>query len=172
MQLEEAETLTHLSDEERRLITAWDEPDTDHFARQLNDARAENEQLQKTVDAMQAEGCAAIGVLERIFVGLTAQTSPDAAVLKEMTEVAAETLATAAQCDHKAENERLLRSLAASRLLVVEQRKVLEQYACLCSSFDIGDGSDDRIITGCPIHDPDFALDEEKMLERLERKEA
>ena len=85
---------------------------THHHACDLREAKmaaleAENKQLQETINVMRAEGCAAIGILERIFVGLTARTSPDAAVLKEMVEVAAETLATAAQCDHLAENERL-----------------------------------------------------------------
>ena len=57
------------------------------------------------------------------------------------------------------------RSLAASRALVAEQRSVLEKFACVCTSADIGDGGDERIVTGCFLHDPALALTEADMLE-------
>ena len=61
----------------------------------------------------------------------------------------------------------LERTISALRALVEEQRLVLEKYACVCTSTDIGDGSDELIVTGCFLHDPKLALNEDDMRKRL-----
>lgn len=62
---------------------------------------------QELIEGMQAEGCAAMGVLENIFNGVTAQGIPADPTLKRVADVAARTLFEVPYCDHKDRGEKL-----------------------------------------------------------------
>lgn len=57
--------------------------------------------LQAQVDGMREEGCAALGLVENIFNGLTAKGKPSDIILAQMAEAAAKLLAEATPCGHK-----------------------------------------------------------------------
>ena len=66
---------------------------------------------QDIIDGMREEGCAAVGLLENIFNGLTSDKILEHPILTEMTEAIADVLVSAKRCDHFAENKQLLEAL-------------------------------------------------------------
>ena len=62
---------------------------------------AERDAAIEQVEGMQREGCAAIGLVENIFNGLTLRGVPDDPTLREMADACAALLVEATQCDHK-----------------------------------------------------------------------
>ncbi len=75
--------------------------------------RAENARLQERVEeaeqqvlGMQEEGCAALGLVENIFNGLTTDGTPSNPKLALMAEAAATLMVEATPCGHKALAER------------------------------------------------------------------
>ena len=80
--------------------------------------RAENARLQTRVEeaeaqvsGMQEEGCAARGLVENIFNGLTTRGEPIDPVLAQMAEAAAKLLVEVTTCDHEALAERRKKAL-------------------------------------------------------------
>lgn len=77
------------------------------------DLRAENARLQTQVEeaeervlGMQEEGCAALGLVENIFNGLTAKGKPTEPMPAQIAEAIATLLTEATPCGHKADSER------------------------------------------------------------------
>lgn len=65
------------------------------------------ERLEGEIEGMQAEGCAAMGALENIFNGTTAEGVPTDPTLQRVADVAARALFEVPPCDHKAHVEAL-----------------------------------------------------------------
>ncbi len=64
--------------------------------------------VQETIDAMRAEGCAAAGVLEDIFNGVTAVgVNHGDPTIRKVAEKAAVALTDVPRCEHKAELKKL-----------------------------------------------------------------
>lgn len=63
--------------------------------------------LAAQVEAMKAEGCQAVGVLEDIFNGVTANGEPIDPTLAKVATIAASALIDPQPCDHKARNRAL-----------------------------------------------------------------
>ncbi len=69
--------------------------------------RARADALTALVEAMQEEGCAAMGALQNIFNGVTAGGMPHSKLVKKVADVAADVLVFPAPCEHKEEVDEL-----------------------------------------------------------------
>lgn len=65
------------------------------------------EEAEETINEMRREGCAAVGLVENIFNGLTAIGIPDDLILKQMADACAKLLFEVTRCEHKIELERI-----------------------------------------------------------------
>lgn len=76
---------------------------------------ADLDRAEAKVKGMIEEGCTAVGVLENIFNGVTAEGAPTDLILKKVADIAADVLVTAARCDHKARVRELEEALLEAR---------------------------------------------------------
>ena len=77
--------------------------------------QARVEEAEAQVSGMQEEGCAARGLVENIFNGLTTRGEPVDPVLAQMAEAAAKLLFEVTPCNHKALAERRKVALKAQK---------------------------------------------------------
>jgi hypothetical protein len=85
------------------------------LTRERDALQARVEEAERHVNGMREEGCAALGLVENIFNGLTAKGKPTDPVLAQMAEAAAKLLLAATPCGHKALAERQKEALAGLR---------------------------------------------------------
>ena len=94
----------------------------DALCADLEETLAENARLQERVEeaeaqvsGMQEEGCAARGLVENIFNGLTTRGTPVDPVLAQMADATAKLLVEVTVCEHKALAERRKKALEKCR---------------------------------------------------------
>ncbi len=74
------------------------------FLEERNEAQLELTDAQETIDAMRAEGCAAAGVLENIFNGMTAVgVNHGDPTIAKATSIVASAIVDVPRCEHKEE---------------------------------------------------------------------
>ena len=87
--------------------------------------RGERGAALQTIEGMKQEGCAAVGLVQNIFNGLTSKGIPGDPVLKEMADASAKLLLEATRCECKAERDALYRESTAH----VEERDAVARRA-------------------------------------------
>ncbi|KKN16458.1 hypothetical protein LCGC14_0975670 [marine sediment metagenome] len=94
-------------------------------AREMHDKRVDELMAcEAQVSGMQEEGCAARGLLENIFNGLTTRGTPVDPVLAQMAEAAAKLLVEVTVCKHKAlaeQRKEALEKLGCERALTTHE---------------------------------------------------
>lgn len=62
-------------------------------------------QAQETIEGMRRDGCAAVGLVQNIFNGLTAEGVPTEPTIREMAGACARLLSEVSQCNHKTKRD-------------------------------------------------------------------